>query len=62
MDFKYIVIGRGIMGSAGAMHLAKSSNGVALLGPSEKMANLNSAVPKGSHHDAGRITRMLDPI
>ena len=61
MDFKYIVIGRGIMGSAGAMHLASSSSGVALLGPSEAMADSDFIVPKGSHHDVGRITRMLDP-
>jgi sarcosine oxidase len=61
MDFKYIVIGCGIMGSAGAMHLATSSKGVAIIGPSEAMAGTDSAVPKGSHHDVGRITRMLDP-
>jgi hypothetical protein len=51
MDFKYLVIGCGIMGSAGAMHLATSSKRVAILGPSEAMAGTDSAVPKGSHHD-----------
>ena len=62
MDFKYIVIGRGVMGSAAALHLASSSSGVALLGPSEAMAESDSVVPKGSHHDVGRITRTLDPV
>ena len=60
MDFKYIVIGCGIMGSAAAMHLAAASKGVALIGPSETMADTDDAIPKASHHDEGRITRMLD--
>jgi sarcosine oxidase len=60
MDFKYIVIGCGIMGSAAAMHLAAASKEVALIGPSEAMADTDAAVPKASHHDEGRITRMLD--
>ena len=61
MKFKYLVIGCGIMGSAAAMHLAASTDGVALLGPDEDMADGDPAIPKGSHHDAGRITRGLDP-
>ena len=61
MDYKYIVIGRGIMGSAGAFHLASSISGVALIGPSEAMGDKDSTVPKSSHNDVGRITRMLDP-
>ena len=60
MDFKYIVIGCGIMGSAAAMHMAAASKEVALVGPSEAMADEDSAIPKASHHDEGRITRMLD--
>ncbi len=60
MDFKYIVIGCGIMGSAAAMHLAAASKAVALIGPSEAMADTDAAIPKASHHDEGRITRMLD--
>ena len=60
MDFKYIVIGCGIMGSAAAMHLAASSKEVALIGPSEAMADTDAGIPKASHHDEGRITRMLD--
>ena len=61
MKFKYLVIGCGIMGSAAAMHLAASTDGVALLGPDEDMADRDPTIPKGSHHDAGRITRGLDP-
>lgn len=61
MDFKYLVIGCGIMGSAAAMHLAASSNGVGMLGPDEDMAERDDQTPKGSHHDVGRITRGLDP-
>ena len=60
MDFKYIVIGCGVMGSAAAVHLAAASKGVALIGPSEALADTDSAIPKASHHDEGRITRMLD--
>ncbi|MGD8993103.1 MAG: FAD-dependent oxidoreductase [Desulfobacterales bacterium] len=60
MDFEYIVIGCGIMGSAAAMHLAAASKEVALIGPSEAMADADDAIPKASHHDEGRITRMLD--
>ena len=60
MDFKYIVIGCGIMGSAAAMHLAAASKAVALIGPSEAMSDTDAAIPKASHHDEGRITRMLD--
>ena len=57
MKFKYLVIGCGIMGSAAAMHLAASSDGVALLGPDEDMADRDANIPKASHHDVGRITR-----
>ncbi len=61
MKFKYLVIGCGIMGSAAAMHLAASTDGVALLGPDEEMTDRDRSIPKGSHHDVGRITRGLDP-
>ncbi len=60
-SYKYLVIGRGIMGSAAAMHLAAKSDGVAMLGPTEAMAADNSATPKASHYDAGRVTRIADP-
>lgn len=59
--YKFVVIGRGIMGSAAAMHLAEASDGVAMLGPTEAMAIGNEAVPEASHYDAGRVTRIADP-
>jgi glycine/D-amino acid oxidase-like deaminating enzyme len=61
MEFKYLISGCGIMGSAAAMHLAASSDGVALLGPDEDMGDRDACIPKGSYHDVGRITRGLDP-
>lgn len=33
--FKYIVVGRGMMGAAAARHLAEKVDGVALIGPGE---------------------------
>jgi sarcosine oxidase len=60
MDFKFIVTGCGIMGSAAAMHLAASSKEVALIGPSEAMADTDAGILKASYHDEGRITRMRD--
>lgn len=59
--YKTLVIGRGIMGSAAAMHLAADSEGVAMIGPTEQMAETSSAVPKASHYDVGRVTRIADP-
>lgn len=49
------------MGSAAAMHLAEGSDGVAVLGPTEAMAETAGNVPKASHYDAGRVTRIADP-
>lgn len=58
---KYLVIGRGIMGSAAAMHLASGSDGVLMLGPTEAMADVDENVPEASHYDVGRVTRIADP-
>lgn len=33
--FRYIVVGRGMMGAAAARHLAETVDGVALIGPGE---------------------------
>lgn len=59
--FKFAVIGRGIMGSSAAMHLADSSDGVVMIGPTEAMAESDGSVPKASHYDVGRVTRIADP-
>lgn len=58
---KFVVVGRGIMGSAAAMHLATASDGVVMLGPTEAMAAENELVPEASHYDVGRVTRIADP-
>lgn len=58
--FKYIVVGRGMMGAAAARHLAMESDGVALIGPGEPD---NAAAHTGvfaSHYDEARITRTID--
>jgi sarcosine oxidase len=60
-DFRYIVVGRGMMGAAAARHLARQTDGVAVIGPDEPE---NRKVHKGvfaSHYDEGRITRTIDP-
>ena len=59
--FKTIVIGRGLIGSAAARHLAGMSEGVACVGPDEPG---DPAVHEGvfaSHYDEGRMTRVVDP-
>jgi glycine/D-amino acid oxidase-like deaminating enzyme len=60
-DFRYIVVGRGMMGAAAARHLARQTDGVAVIGPDEPE---NRKVHDGvfaSHYDEGRITRTIDP-
>ena len=60
-DFKFIVIGRGMMGAAAARHLARQSNGVAVIGPDEPEDRKTHEGVFGSHYDEGRITRTMDP-
>ncbi len=43
------------------MHLAEATGGVAMLGPTEAMAEDSVSVPKASHYDVGRVTRIADP-
>ena len=60
-SYKYIVIGKGMIGSAVARHLAERTDGVALIGPDEPR---DKAIHDGvfaDHYDEGRITRILDP-
>ena len=60
-SFKYIIIGRGMMGAAAARHLAAETDGVALIGPDEPK---DAAAHEGvfaSHYDEARITRTIDP-
>ncbi len=60
--YRYIVIGRGLIGSAAGKYLAENADGVALVGPDEPEGGW--AQHKGvfsSHYDEGRITRSIDP-
>lgn len=59
--YKYLVVGRGMMGSAAARHLSKSSGGVALIGPDEPPNPVTHEGVFGSHYDEARITRTIDP-
>lgn len=61
MDFKYIVVGRGMMGAAAARHLALRTDGVAVIGPDEPADRKAHAGVFASHYDEGRITRTIDP-
>jgi sarcosine oxidase len=59
-DFKYIIVGRGMMGAAAARHLAKQTDGVAVIGPDEPEDRKNHTGVFASHYDEGRITRTID--
>lgn len=58
---KLAVIGRGLIGSAAARHLAKQGHSVSLIGPSEPDNRADHDGVFASHYDEGRITRRLDP-
>lgn len=58
---KVAVIGRGLIGSAAARHLAQAGHEVCLIGPSEPVTLADHTGPFASHYDEGRITRSLDP-
>ena len=60
-DFRFIVVGRGMMGAAAARHLAGQSNGVAVIGPDEPEDYRTHQGVFASHYDEGRITRTIDP-
>lgn len=55
------VIGRGLIGSAAARHLAEAGHQVLLIGPEEPADKRAHRGVFGSHYDEGRITRGLDP-
>ena len=60
-DFEVAVVGRGLIGSAAARHLAEAGRSVALIGPGEPEDYAASEGPFASHYDEGRITRKIDP-
>lgn len=55
------VIGRGLIGTAAARHLALAGREVGLIGPDEPPAMSTHQGVFASHYDEGRITRSLDP-
>jgi sarcosine oxidase len=59
-DFKYIVIGAGMMGAAAARHLSAETDGVALIGPAEPHDRKEHRGVFSSHYDEARITRGFD--
>jgi sarcosine oxidase len=58
--FRIAVIGKGMVGSAAARHLALTTDGVALFGPDEPPVRADHHDVFGSHYDEGRIYRILD--
>ena len=59
--FKFVVVGKGMMGSAAAKYLAEQCDGVALIGPDEPSDKKAHSGVFASHYDEGRITRTIDP-
>jgi glycine/D-amino acid oxidase-like deaminating enzyme len=57
---RIVVVGRGMIGSAAARHLALAGHEVVLVGPSEPGEKSSHRGVFGSHYDQGRITRGLD--
>lgn len=55
-----LVIGRGLIGSAAARHLAESGRRVVAVGPDEPSDWASWTGPFSSHGDQGRITRIAD--
>jgi glycine/D-amino acid oxidase-like deaminating enzyme len=60
-DFRFIVVGRGMMGAAAARHLARQTDGIAVIGPDEPEDRKHHQGVFASHYDEGRITRTIDP-
>ncbi|SCB08848.1 NAD(P)/FAD-dependent oxidoreductase [Rhizobium hainanense] len=60
-DFRFIVVGRGMMGAAAARHLTNQTDGIAVIGPDEPEDRASHQGVFGSHYDEGRITRTIDP-
>lgn len=57
--FDYIVIGKGMMGSAAARYLAEKGTKIAVVGPDEPKDFADHPGIFASHYDEGRLTRLL---
>lgn len=60
VDFRFIIIGRGMMGAAAARHLSAMADGIALIGPREPAERKAHDGVFASHYDEARITRTFD--
>ncbi|WP_064705600.1 NAD(P)/FAD-dependent oxidoreductase [Rhizobium bangladeshense] len=60
VDFRFIIIGRGMMGAAAARHLSLMADGIALIGPPEPGERKTHHGVFASHYDEARITRTFD--
>lgn len=56
------VVGRGLIGSAAARHLAEDSEGIVSIGPDEPKTRDGHTGVFASHYDEGRMTRHVDPV
>ncbi|MEM9899873.1 MAG: FAD-dependent oxidoreductase [Pseudomonadota bacterium] len=59
--YKIAVVGRGLIGSAAARHLAEAADGIACIGPDEPRTRSTHDGVFASHYDEGRMTRYVDP-
>ncbi|MCW1409973.1 FAD-dependent oxidoreductase [Rhizobium sp. 1AS11] len=60
VDFRFIIIGRGMMGAAAARHLSSMADGIALIGSREPEERKAHHGVFASHYDEARITRTFD--
>lgn len=60
--YKLAVVGRGLIGSAAARHLAEQNDGVVAIGPDEPDDRASHTGVFASHYDEGRATRIIDPF
>lgn len=58
--FDFIIVGKGMMGTAAARHLSRSGARIALIGPDEPEDWSSHDGVFSSHYDNGRITRTID--
>jgi sarcosine oxidase len=62
--YEYLVIGRGLMGSAAFRYLCQASANSAIVGPDEPKDYASHDGVFGAHYDEGRLTHLLgkDPV